>query len=272
MSNSTHSDLAWPAARTIEPVQLAKLCATVSTASPSSKVDFAPQTRPDPSVGRYSAAALADPASGAATEVIAAHCRQRGLQFGRHGASLVFQRYAHRVLGVATAAALLHRTALDLRAASVLTQFEAASPTRLLLRSAQTLPDPSPAQVAAVTIDGHLRPMAATWLHAGGISMRNLWGNMAASLALGVRRAADTVGIGPALEFAEAVFEAVPELAGLGEFVVVSDDRGSALFFERASCCHWYAAHDGKLCSWCSRHTHAQRLKIFRQALAASRQ
>ena len=51
--------------------------------------------------GRYRAVELADPQTGLAREVIERHCGLRKLPFGRHGASLAFQRYAHRLAGLA---------------------------------------------------------------------------------------------------------------------------------------------------------------------------
>lgn len=217
--------------------------------------------------GRYRAAELADPQTGIAREVIERHCGLRKLPFGRHGASLAFQRYAHRLAGLAVGSAGYGGLLPDLRLTNTATVFAALNPGRTALADPRLLVAPRPADVVAVVVTGHLLPIAHAWCAVSPVALRNLQGNIAASLALGVRRLVPFLGVRPALGFGIGLFEAAPELAGLGDFRVITWRDRTGLFYERRSCCHAYAARTGKYCAWCCRLSGADRLAGFQAAL-----
>lgn len=219
---------------------------------------------------RYRAADLAKTDGSLAHLVIARHCSQRGLAFGRHGASLSFQRYAHKLCSIGVGASLSRSLLPELGLDNVTTQFIEHSPHEVLVGTPAVHVDPTPRTVVEVLVTNHLEPVARVWQQASGVSMRNLLGNLSASLALGVRRAVPLVGISAARAFGEAMVAARPELAGLGEYRVVTAGGKQGLFFDRRSCCHWYAARDGKLCSWCCRKSADERLDDYRAALLAN--
>ena len=82
----------------------------------------------DPADAVYRGDVLADPGSGAATEAIALHARGRGMDPDLAAASLAFQRYAHRVAGVAVAAWAAEGLILDLTAPRVWTVVRLGQP------------------------------------------------------------------------------------------------------------------------------------------------
>lgn len=220
--------------------------------------------------GCYRADDLADPATGLAQQVIAAHCQSRGLQLGRHGASLAFQRYAHKLAGMVIPATALGGVLPDVSLAHSGCRFVKANPYEVLLSGPRLIDAPTVEDIATLLVDAHLEPMARTWSAAGKVSMRNLWGNIAASLALGIRRVAPLIGIEPARELGEQLAASRAALRGLGNYRVVSSGAVFGLFFDRNSCCQWYAARDGKFCSWCCRRPADERLAAYREQLANS--
>lgn len=206
----------------------------------------------DPELFRFGAADLGDPDSELPKAVIARHCELRGLPYGRDGASLIFQRYAHRLCGIGVCSwAVTGGLLPDLRAANVATVIEGANPKETLLGSAGVFTDAGVDDLVRVLVDEHLAPMIDAWRAACTISPRNLWGNIAASMALAVRRAAPIIGIEAGLELGTAIEAACPKLAGLGDYRIVEAYGTRGVFFDRRTCCHWYAARDGKYCSWC---------------------
>lgn len=219
----------------------------------------------------FHGAQLCDSASGQARRMVELHARFRGMEAGRHSGSLVFQRYCHRICGVAAAAWVLQGVALDLRAAGVSVRFKDGSPELVLLHSPQVFEDATPEQVLTATVDGHLRPLAQAVSAETGPGMGNLLGNMAAGFAGGFRALADRPGTGLSThhvrERAEVLLSARPELGRGGDFRVLTGSAGPCLFYDRKSCCHWYAAPDGRYCSWCSRLSHDERTKRFEEAM-----
>lgn len=189
---------------------------------------------------------------GVAARLLRLHAESRGLPPARHAASLVFQRYAHRVAGAAVASWIGSGVILDVGAASCHVLVREGSPVRLLLPTPQALPArgdraADAATVVASVVDSHLLPVARALHAAGGVSMGNLWGNMGAALAgacrqVSRRRPADAV-----LACAEALLASRPELRRTGSFRVLDGPAGPRVFFDRRSCCHWYAARDGAL-------------------------
>ena len=220
---------------------------------------------------RFHGMQLCDPASGQARRMVELHAQFRGMETGRHAGSLVFQRYCHRVCAVAVAAWMLHGVALDLHAAGVSVRFTDGSPDLLTLHSPQVLKDATPEQVLTATVDGHLRPLAEAVSAETGPGMGNLMGNIAAGFAGGFRALADRPDTGLTThhirEHAELLLSARPELRRGGEFRILSDPAGPRLFYDRKSCCHWYAAPDGRSCSWCSRLSQDERTRRFEEAM-----
>lgn len=219
----------------------------------------------------FHSAQLCDPASGQARKMVELHARFRGMEPGRHAGSLAFQRYCHRVCAVAVAAWVLHGVALDLRAAEVSVRFAEGSPDLLILHSPQVLQDATPEQVLDATVYGHLRPLAQAVSAETGPGMGNLLGNIAAGFAGGFRALADRPGTGLSTQAihkrAEALLSTRPELRRGGDFRVLPGPAGPCLFYDRKSCCHWYAAPDGRYCSWCSRLSHDERTRRFEEAM-----
>ncbi|MCD2262253.1 hypothetical protein K3888_06005 [Dietzia aurantiaca] len=213
---------------------------------------------------------LCDQGSGEARRMVHLHARSRGMETGRHAGSLVFQRYCHRVCGVAVAAWLLYGVALDLRAAEVSVLFTDGSPDRLVLHSPRALADATPEQVLTATVDVHLHPLARAVSAETGPGMGNLFGNIAAGFAGGFRGLANRPGTGLSTvhvhERADLLLSARPELHRGGDFRLLPGVAGPHLFYDRRSCCHWYAAPDGRYCSWCSRLSRDERTQRFKEA------
>lgn len=219
---------------------------------------------------RVGAQALADAGSGMAALVIRQHAASRGMPTGRHAASLAFQRYCHRVCGIAVIGFLRHEGVLDLRASNTATRFEGGSPAELLLAEPELIDaGPSPVErLVSVVVDEHLLLVARAFAAAGGVGLPNLWGNMAASFAGAARVAAPHVGIERARSVGEEIAATRPHLSRGGSYRVLHRGDISGLFFDRASCCHWYAAPDGRMCSWCSRVGAEERTARFHSMLA----
>ena len=217
---------------------------------------------------RYRAGALTDASSPETQLVIQRHADARGLPFGRHAASLVYQRYAHRLMGLAVASVLGGGVLPDLTADNVTVEFVDGSPETIYLHELRAIDDATEERFAQIVIDEHLLPMAQAWRSRGGVGLGNLLGNMAAGLARGVRIASAHVGTDVAREFGETVAACRPRLAGLGSYRVVSNGVKSGLFYDRKSCCHWYAVpQTGQFCSWCSRLTAEERTERFLRSL-----
>lgn len=215
----------------------------------------------------YPAVELCDPASGAARKMIEAHCEMRGLPFCKEGASLIFQRYCHRLCGLASASALITGSVPLLTSGNVSMSLVNGTPKTMWLAENKTIDNPNFDALTAMLLDGHLLEMASNWKHIVGPGIRNLHGNIAASLALGVRKVADQVGLEKAKFFGEELLASRKELRGLGEYEIISAYGKTGLFFHRRSCCHWYAARNGKYCSWCSKRTKQERVAVFKNQM-----
>ncbi len=226
------------------------------------------QATTDLTLFRFGAADLGSPDSGLAMRLIARHCELRGLPYGRDGASLVFQRYAHRLCGIGVCSwTLTGGLLLDLRATNVATVIEGVSPKETLLGAPGLWRGACVDDLISVLIDEHLAPMIDSWREACTISARNLWGNIAASMALAVRRVATVIGVDAGLELGAAIERACPKLAGLGEYRVIEVDGRQGVFYDRRTCCHWHAARDGKYCSWCVHTPPDERLERYEAIL-----
>lgn len=219
---------------------------------------------------RYRADDLADVGSTLPGLVVRRHAAARGMPVGRHAASLAFQRYCHRVCGLAVVGLAHDGGVLDLRATNVVTRFEDGSPVELLLTAPRLLdPCGSPVErLVTAVFDEHLLPVARAFSATCGVGLPNLCGNIAASFAGGVRVVALHVGIERARALGEKITASRPHLSRGGSYRVLTHGGLDGLFFDRASCCHWYAAPDGRFCSWCSRVSCADRTATFESMLA----
>lgn len=220
---------------------------------------------------RFDAAELADAISGEAARMADLHADVRRMPRARHAASLVFQRYSHRVCGVAVAAWYRHGIVLDLSAGNVVLRFVDGTPDGVELREARTAGATAVDDVVRVVLDGHLIPVARALSAARGPGVPNLIGNAAAGFAgafraLSARHPGDDV-----IRAAEFFLAADPRLARGGTFRTMEGPRGPRLQYDRSSCCHWYAAPDGKYCSWCSRLTQDERTTRYVEAMRAER-
>ncbi len=218
----------------------------------------------------FPAAELADPRSSAALEMVALHAASRGLPVGRHAASLAFQRYCHRLCGVAVAAWVLHGVGLDLSAGVVSIRFVDATPDLVQLDRAEAVGDAGPGDVLAGVYDPHLLPVARSISAVTGPGLGNLRGNIAAGFAGALRTLSrrGEPGVGPRglRERAETLLGAREELARGGAFRLLDCACGPRLEYDRKTCCHWYAAEGGRFCSWCSRLGHDERTCRFLEA------
>ena len=205
--------------------------------------------------------------------MVQVHARSRGMAVGRHAGSLVFQRYCHRLCSVAAAAWVRHGAALDLAAERVSVRFVGGTPDLLVLDRARVEAEATADDVLRSVVDAHLLPVAQRLSGETGPGMGNLVGNIAAGFAGGFRalaRLADSDhGASEVHARAEELLSARPELRRGGDFRVLTGPLGPRLQYDRKSCCHWYAAPDGRFCSWCSRLTVDERTRRFQENMAA---
>lgn len=205
--------------------------------------------------------------------MVQVHARSRGMDVGRHAGSLVFQRYCHRICSVAAAAWVRHGVALDLAAERVSLRFVNGTPDLLVLDQARAVAAATAQDVLCSVVDAHLLPVARRLSAETGPGVGNLVGNIAAGFAGGFRtlaRLADSNDRASAVHArAEELVSSRPELRRGGDFRVLAGPLGPRLQYDRRSCCHWYAAPDGRFCSWCSRLTAEERTRRFQENMAA---
>lgn len=219
----------------------------------------------------FVASRLCDPTLPDAARMVGAHAAVRGLEPNRFAGSLVFQRYCHRVCGAAVAALVLHDSVLDVSMPNCAMRFREGSPDTLILRNLEVLPVADPKAVVDMTVGQHLEPLAQVISKVSGPGMPNLWGNMAAGFAGAFRKlslqAHNSAELARVRALAEQVAAAHPKLQRGGSYRLVTLGEKTQLQFERTSCCHWYAAKDGKYCSWCSKISPQERQQRFLQLL-----
>lgn len=216
----------------------------------------------------FDAARLVDPADDETPTMVRLHAKARGMPVGRHLGSLVFQRYSHRVCGVAVAAWLRYGIALDVSAANTRMRFEGGTPVELELIEVREAGPGTVEAVVETAVTGHLLPLAEVVSAYSGPRLPNLWGNMAAGFAGAFR----TLSVGhDAFDTqvrARELLAVRPELARGGSFRILDGPTGARLYYDRASCCHWYAAPDGRHCSWCSKIGCDERTRRFYEAMS----
>ncbi|MGV0837445.1 hypothetical protein [Mycolicibacterium thermoresistibile] len=248
------------------------MLATIDGLGAPFRVGIPPVADTAADVDWFTGAQLCDPRSGEARRMIAVHARHREMPVGRHVGSLLFQRYCHRVCGVATAAWVLYGVALDLRASGIAVRFLGGTPDLVVLDTPQAQAGATPGDLLDATVDAHLAPLAQIIRAETGPGMGNLLGNIAAGFAGAFR----TLARHPDLDLdahtmrerAEELLATRPELRRGGDLRILTGPRGARLQYDRKSCCHWYAAPDGGFCSWCSRLTHDERTRRFQKAMA----
>lgn len=213
---------------------------------------------------------LADPAGERAVEMVALHAQSRGLPPARHAASLAFQRYCHRVCGVAVGAWVLGGVALDLSAERVAVRFVDATPDLVELAPGDFVPDAGPEHVLASVYDDHLLLVARAISGRTGPGLGNLRGNIAAGFAGAFRnlsrRVPEREEVRELADRAGVLLACRTELARAGDFRLLEWPGGVRLEYDRKTCCHWYAAEGGRYCSWCSRLDHDERTRRFFEA------
>lgn len=220
------------------------------------------------SAGEVTGFRAVDLADGSASaELIALHARHRGMPIGRHAASLVFQRYSHRLCGAGALAWMEYGWVPDLSSDNVAVRFVDGSPHTLILNRPQVAGTTAEDLVRTV-VDRHLLPVAQAVRKAGGPGLPNLLGNVAAGFAGAFRTMSRHRPAHAVAERAESVLAVDPRLERGGSFRTLVGPLGERLHYDRASCCHWYAAPDGKYCSWCSRLSHDERTTRFAENMA----
>jgi len=219
----------------------------------------------DASIECFQAARLVDPADDEMNRMVHAHAACRRMPVARHVASLMFQRYCHRACGVAVGAWVRHGINLDVTATNTVMRFVDGSPESLVLEQLAIRPDASAAGIVDTVVERHLRPMATVLSAQTGPGMGNLWGNIAAGFAGAFQtlsRHHDTEWLRAQ---AEELMTVSVRLERGGTFRTMSGPNGPRLRYDRKSCCHWYAAPDGRYCSWCSKISVDERTRRFRE-------
>lgn len=217
----------------------------------------------------FDAASLGDPESGEMRRMIELHARSRGMPVARHAASLAFQRYCHRVCAVSAAGWLLHGAHLNLLASNTAVRFQAGTPDLIALTNIEALDSAEPTAIVETVVDRHLLPVAAALSAQTGPGLGNLWGNIAAGFAGAFRNLSRHHELHDVRQKAEDFLSTRPQLQRGGDFRVLDGPIGPRLQYDRKSCCHWYAAPDGKYCSWCSRLSRNERTQRFQENMAA---
>lgn len=271
MSGSTEST--GGDAKTRSAVELRAILPDIDSLGPPFRVEVGTQRRRHRTPSRESAERwfhaeeLTEPT--VVREMVVWHADTRGMPVGRHAASLAFQRYCHRICGVASAAWFTHDLVLNLTASNTWVRFVSGTPDLVSMTEPAGVCDRRPEVLVATVVDDHLLRVADTIKAETGPGLGNLWGNIAAGFAgafqkLAQQPHADSERI---REQAEAVLATRPQLQRAGSCRVLDGPNGPRLFYDRASCCHWYAAPDGRFCSWCSRLTQAERTRRFTQSM-----
>lgn len=211
----------------------------------------------------FDAGRLIDPSSGEMRRMVEAHAESRGMPVGRHAASLVFQRYCHRICAVAVAAWLRHDAHLNLRASNTVVRFQGGTPDLIVLTALESVDGHEVEDLLATVVDGHLLPVAAALSAETGPGMGNLWGNIAAGFAGAFRTLSHHHDVRETHRRAAEFLGARSQLQRGGDFRLLDGPKGERLQYDRKSCCHWYAAPDGAYCSWCSRLCAEERTRRF---------
>lgn len=220
--------------------------------------------------GRWFAAGdlVTDPGTVAA--LVCDHARARTIPAERHAASLFFQRYCQRLSSAAIGVWVLTGRALDAAAGQARVCVRDASPVGVQLSGRWRAVD-TPEQLVTGLIDQHLLVLGEQVRSRFGVSLPNLWGNMAASIGQAARALSRIRPAAQVQAAVEPVLATRPMLPRMGAFRILAGPRGPRLFYDRASCCHWYEIPNGAYCSYCSRLSQDERTRRFTVAMEAER-
>lgn len=199
--------------------------------------------------------------------VVAQHAEARGIEAGRYAASLVFQRYCHRWCGIAAWCWWRAGVVLDVSAARAATSFRDGSPVSISFDRLTAVPGDGDALLANL-VDEHLLPIARTMHQVAKLTPGNAMGNIAAALAGGARIVSSYEEPELLLPRAQKLLGRRLDLARAGRFRVVRAEGRARLFYDRATCCHWDEVPDGRLCTWCSKHSQDTRTQEFCRMLS----
>lgn len=218
--------------------------------------------------GRWIPAAdlLANPDAVAA--LVADHARIRSITVERYAASLLFQRYSHRLCSVVVGTWVLSGVVLDAAAAQATVQMRDGSPVGMHLTGRERSGD-AVAELTTGLLEGHLLPLADHLRAAARLSRAQALGNIAAAIGMAARTVSR---VRPAEEVRAqvgALLASRPELERLGSFRILQGPHGPRLFYDRATCCRWFEIPQGAYCSYCSRLPHDERTTRFLEAMDA---
>ncbi|MBW3087095.1 hypothetical protein KEM60_03325 [Austwickia sp. TVS 96-490-7B] len=206
---------------------------------------------------------LADVDSGAARAMVAAHAQMRGLDPGPYAASLAFQRYVHRIAGLAVAVWTTERVVLDLQGATTYMLFVDRSPAVTVIPEPRIVPGAGTADLVDMIVDEHLLPVGQALHTVARLGTGNMWGNIAAGVAAATRQLSKTMPARDLLRDAEEIVGQRDRLARSGSFRVMMGADRERLMYDRNTCCRWYTSSGGKNCAWCSRLSPEERTRRF---------
>lgn len=216
----------------------------------------------------FSCGRLVDETSSQLREMISLHAEVRGMPAGRHVNSLVFQRYCHRLCAVGFAVWLRHGVVLDYQAVNMDIRFVDGTPERVALHEV-TPRQGNAAELVSKIVEGHLEPLARNVVRHGGPGIPNLMGNIAAGFAGAARKLSQIVDADIVMAAAQEILDQDPRMRRSGTLRRMDGGSASAhgtgpvVQYDRKTCCHWYAAPDGRFCSWCSRLSYEERTARF---------
>ncbi|WP_164987464.1 ferric iron reductase [Propioniciclava flava] len=200
--------------------------------------------------------------------LVAEHARIRSISVPRHAASLFFQRYCHRLCSATLGVWVLTGMALDASARQVSVQIRDGSPAGVQF-TGRLRPTHTPEDLVSGLVEEHLLPLAAQLQGAARLSQPQTWGNIAAALGMSARTLSTVRPAAEVLRAVAPVFGTREVLQRLGSCRILEGPHGPRLFYDRASCCHWFEIPEGSYCSYCSRLTHEERTCRFIDAMAA---
>lgn len=246
----------------VESADLAATEAALRELQPASGVSLGGRWLP-------AAALLADPDT--AAELVRDHARVRAIAVERHAASLFFQRYCHRLASATIGVWVLTGQALDAAAPEVAVQVRDGSPVGVQLTGRRRAAD-TPEELVGGLVEEHLLSLAGLVHDGFGMSLPNLWGNIAASIGMAARTLSRIRPAAQVREAVEPVLAVRPELTRLGSFRILTGPHGDRLFYDRATCCHWHEIPNGAYCSYCSRLSPQERTRRFTESMLAEPQ
>lgn len=198
--------------------------------------------------------------------LIAQTGRGRGTEDQQVAASSFVQAYAFRLASIVLGAFALELPIPDPQPSNTAIRIDRHRPAAIAFLG-DGLGSPDAHDVARVLLAEHCAPLIAAVRECVTVGERLLWGNVAASCAV-VFRALDTaVETSPATPAERTALQAstvihqradafllaaAPWLNGLGAFETIVTPVRTGWYWNRTSCCLWYAAVGGTTCDDCS--------------------